>query len=241
MVDFEKQFERPRYSLRQEKAQLALTFRLVYGWMCAGLALSGAVAWHVARSGTIERLLRSGSGMPVFMGCLIAEIALVMILGGAIRKLPAAAATAMFIVYAALNGFTLSVVFLAYELPLIGRAFFVTAGMFGGLALWGTFTKGDLSGIGSACGMALWGLIIAGIANIFLKSDGMDWCISFIGILVFTGLTMYDAQKIKQMAAAEGTLDRQTVRKLGILGALSLYLDFVNLFMHILRFFGRRK
>lgn len=241
MVDFESQFERPGYSLRQEKSQLALTFRLVYGWMCAGLALSGAVAWQTAKSGMLEKLMRNGSGAAVFIGCIVAEIALVMVLGGAIRKLPAAAATAMFIVYAALNGFTLSTIFLAYELPLIGRAFFVAAGMFGGLALWGTFTKGDLSGIGSACGMALWGLIVAGIANIFFKSDGMDWCISFFGILIFTGLTMYDAQKIKQMAAAEGTLDRQTVRKLGILGALSLYLDFVNLFLHILRFFGRRK
>lgn len=113
--------------------------------------------------------------------------------------------------------------------------------MFGGLALWGTFTKGDLLSIGSVCGMALWGLVIAGIVNLFTQSSGLDLIVSFVGILVFTGLTMYDAQKVKQMAAAEGSMDSAAIRRVGILGALTLYLDFINLFLHILRFLGRKR
>ena len=147
----------------------------------------------------------------------------------------------MFLGYSALNGLTLSVVFLAYELALVQRVFFVTAGMFGGLALWGTFTKDDLSSVGSMCGMALWGLVIAGIVNIFVKSSGLDWILSLAGIAVFTGLTMYDAQKIRRLADLEGAMDETSVRKAGIMGALTLYLDFVNLFLHLLRLMGRKR
>lgn len=236
MIDYEKEFGKPDYAVGSRQTQIATTFKIVYGWMCVGLALSGVVAWYTAASGLYQKVLQG----PGFIGCIAAELALVFTLSLAIRKLPVALAYLMFIAYAALNGLTLSVVFIAYDLALVQRVFFITAGMFGGLALWGSFTKSDLSTIGSVCGMALWGLIIAGIVNIFMKSSGLDWILSFGGILIFTGLTMYDAQKVKQMAAAEGSMDSATMRKIGIMGALSLYLDFINLFLHILRFLGRR-
>ncbi len=236
MIDYEKEFERqPAYVERQKL--VATTFKLVYGWMAAGLALSGVVAWYTAASGLWEKVLMG----PGLWGCIIAELVLVFTLSGAIRKLPTAVAALMFIVYAALNGLTLSMVFIAYQLALVERVFFLTAGMFGGLALYGSFTKSDLSSIGSVCGMAVWGLILAGVINIFMHSSGLDWVISIAGIVTFAGLTMYDAQKIKSMAAAEGTMDDALVRKFGILGALSLYLDFINLFLYLLRFFGRSR
>ena len=158
MIDFEKQFERPDYAVGRQTA-IARTFVIVYGWMGVGLVLSGLVAWYTATSG-LYRTILSG---PWFVGCVIGELLLVLVLGGAIRKLPVAVACLMFLAYAALNGLTLSLVFIAYDLALVQRVFFITAGMFGGLAVWGTLTKGDLSGIGSMCGMALWGLVIAGI------------------------------------------------------------------------------
>lgn len=217
--------------------QVAGAFRIVYGWMCAGLALSGIVAWKTAESG-LWRSILSG---PWLWVCLLGELGLVIGLSAAIRKLSAALAGGLFLGYAALNGLTLSVVFIAYDLALVQRAFFVAAGMFGGFAIYGTMTKTDLGRIGSVCGMALWGLIIASIVNLFLKSSGLDWIVSLGGVVVFTGLTMADAQKIRRLADAEAELDGETVRKLGILGALTLYLDFVNLFLHLLRLMGRRR
>ena len=237
MIDFEKQFGRPEYALGRSQAQIAATFKIVYGWMCAGLALSGAVAWYTAASGLWKTVLQG----PGFIACVIAELALVFVLSLAIGRLPTVAAYLMFIAYAALNGLTLSVVFIAYEIALVQRVFFITAGMFGGLALWGTFTKSDLSSVGSVCGMALWGLVIGSVVNLFVKSSGFDWMLTFAGIVIFTGLTMYDARKISEMAGREGSLDSAAVHKAGIMGALALYLDFVNLFLHILRFFGRKR
>lgn len=237
MIDFEREFGKPAYETGAKQSMIATTFRVAYGWMAAGLALSGVLAWYTAASGLWQKVL-SGPGL---IGCIIAELALVFILSAAINKISAAVATLMFLGYAALNGLTLSVVFIVYELSSVQQVFFITAGMFAGLAVWGSVTKSDLSSIGSVCFMALWGIIIASVVNVFLHSPQLDWIISFAGILIFTGLTMYDAQKIKQLAAAEGRLDATTVRKLGILGALQLYLDFVNLFLHILRFLDRKK
>ncbi|MBR3222686.1 MAG: Bax inhibitor-1/YccA family protein [Kiritimatiellae bacterium] len=237
MIDFEKQFGRPDYAIGQRQTQIAATFRIVYGWMCAGLALSGVIAWYTASSGLWQTVLQG----PGFMLCIVAELALVFILSLAIGKLPVAVAYLMFIGYAALNGLTLSVVFIAYELALVQRVFFITAGMFGGLALWGTFSKSDLSSVGSVCGMALWGLIIGSIVNLFMKSSGLDWLLTFAGIIIFTGLTMYDARKIRDMAAHESSMDSASLHKAGIMGALALYLDFINLFLCILRFFGRKR
>jgi len=237
MIDFEKQFGQPQYATSARQTALATTFKIVYGWMAAGLALSGLIAWFAAASGLAARVLAG----PGYMVCVILELVLVFALSAAINKLPVFAAFVMFLAYAALNGLTLSVIFFVYDLGQIQSAFFISAGMFAGLAVWGSVTKGDLSGIGAMCGMALWGLIIAIIVNIFLKSSGLDWIISFAGILIFTGLTMYDAQKIKQLAASEGSLDHAAVQKVGLLGALALYLDFINLFLYILRFLGRKK
>jgi len=237
MVDFEKLFERPGYATQARESHLAATFRVAYGWMCAGLALSGLIAWYAASSGLAVRLMQGGG----FTVCLIAEVALVFALSAAIRKLPVAAACLMFMVYAALNGLTLSTIFFAYELGHIARVFFITAGMFGGLALWGTFTRSNLASVGAFCGMALWGLVIACLVNLFLHSTGLDLVVSILGIVVFAGLTMFDAQKIKALAASEAQLDAVTAHKLGLLGALSLYLDFINLFLYLLRFMGRKR
>lgn len=235
MIDYEREFESPTYAT--QKRQIATTFKLVYGWMSAGLALSGIVAWYTAASGLWKNVLMG----PGLWACIIAELALVFGLSASIRKIPVAIAYLLFAAYAAVNGLTLSVVFIAYDLALVQRVFFITAGMFGGLALYGTFTKSDLSSIGSVCGMALWGLIIAFVVNVFMKSSGLDWLISVFGVLIFTGLTMYDAQKIKQAAAAEDSMDVATLHKVGIMGALELYLDFINLFIYLLRFLGREK
>jgi len=231
MVDFESQFKRGEYGAPATfAAETAAVFRQVYGWMAAGLALSGVVAWYVANSAAAEVVLKG----PVFLICAIAEILLVLGISAGIRKLSPFAALVLFLVYAALNGLTLSVIFLAYDLALIGRA------MFGGLAVWGTVTKGDLTSIGSVCGMALWGLIIASIVNIFLRSSGLDWAVSFAGVLIFSGLTMYDAQKIKLLAADTTLAEAGMRRKVALLGALSLYLDFINLFLSLLRLMGRK-
>ena len=237
MIDFEKQFGRPEYAAGSRQTALAATFKIVYGWMCAGLALSGVVAWFTAASGLWQTVLAG----PGFLGCVIAELALVFVLTLAINKLPVAIAYLMFAAYAAVNGLTLSVVFIAYELASVQKVFFITAGMFGGLAAWGSATKSDLSSIGSVCGMALWGVILASIVNLFFHSSGLDWAISFVSILVFTGLTMYDAQKIRQIAAQEGMMDSKALHRVGILGALTLYLDFINLFLQILRFLGKKR
>ena len=237
MIDFEKQFGNPGYQTARQTTAVASVFKIVYGWMAGGLALSGLVAWYTWTSGLWERILTGGG----FTICIIAELALVFVLSAAIGKLPTAVAYLLFAAYAAVNGLTLSVVFIAYELALVQKVFFITAGMFGGLALWGTFTKGDLSSVGSICGMALWGLILAMVVGIFWHSTGLETLITFAGIAIFSGLTMYDAQKIKQMAAAEGTMDSESLQKVGIMGALALYLDFVNIFLYLLRFFGRKK
>lgn len=239
MIDFEKQFGRPEYAGRNHaegQIQIAKTFKLVYGWMAAGLALSGVVAWYTAISGLWQRVL-IGPGMFV---CIIVELALVFVLSGAINKIPVIAAYGLFAAYAMLNGLTLSVVFIAYEIALVQRVFFITAATFGGLALYGTFTKSDLASVGSICGMALWGLVIASLVNIFLKSSGLDWVVTFAGVIIFTGLTMYDAQKIKVMAANEGMMSGEVVRRVAIMGALTMYLDFINLFLYLLKLLGNK-
>lgn len=239
MIDFENQFGRPEYarcSHAGKQIQVSTTFKLVYGWMSVGLALSGVVAWYTAVSGLWQRVL-AGPGMFV---CIIAELALVFVLSGLINKIPVMAAYGLFAVYAMLNGLTLSVVFIAYEIALVQRVFFITAAAFGGLALYGTFTKSDLASVGSICGMALWGLVIASLVNIFLKSSGLDWAVTFAGVIIFTGLTMFDAQKIRQMAANEGMMNGESVKRVAIMGALTMYLDFINLFLHLLKLLGNK-
>ena len=236
MVDYTKRFG----SIGAEGAAVevntaAAVFRRVYGWMFAGLAVSAAVAWYTAVSGLFMRIL-VGPG-PII--CIVAELALVFFLSARAMKLSPGAAILTFMLFAAVNGLTLSTVLLVYGTDVIAKTFLITAGMFGGLAVYGTVTRSDLSGIGAICGMGLWGIIIMAVVHIFFPfSSGVDAAVTIIGILVFCGLTMYDAQKIRLIS--EGAYSSADMTRLGILGALSLYLDFVNLFLYLLRFLGNR-
>ena len=206
----------------------------VFYWMAIGLAVTAAVAWFTLRSGLVFSLL----GPPLIV-LFIAEIALVWYLAARVWKMSPGAATGCFLVYSALNGLTLSVIFLAYTATSIAATFVITAGMFGAMSLYGFITKRDLSGMGSFLFMGLIGIILASIVNIFLHSSSLGWTISVLGVLIFVGLTAYDVQKIKEMGE-EGILDRGNamIQQGAISGALSLYLDFINLFLMLLRFVG---
>lgn len=208
--------------------------RKVYAWMGAGLAITAVMALATLSSPAILNAVLGNK--LIFYGLIIGELALVFTLSGAINRLSAATATLIFIVYAALNGITLSVVFLAYTANSITSTFVITAGMFGAMSLYGSMTKRDLTSWGSFLFMGLIGIVIASVVNIFVGSSVVSWVVSGIGVVVFTGLTAYDTWKIKEMAAqgVEG-------RKPAIIGALTLYLDFINLFLMLLRFTGSRR
>ena len=219
-------------------AGLNRVYNFVYGWMTVGLALSGLVAWLVAgavREGSFP--LSSGA----FMLCAIVEVALVFVLSLAINKLSPMVAALLFLAYAALNGVTLSVLLLFYAATTIQTAFFVAAGTFAAMALFGTLTRRDLSFVGRLCFMALFGIIIASLVNLFLRNSGLDALLCYLGVAVFVGLTAYDAQKVRRLADAAGELDQPTVSRLGILCALALYLDFINLFIYLVQLLGRNR
>lgn len=207
----------------------------VFNWMAIGLGLTGVVAYFAASSGITAAIVSS----PMFMILIFTELGLVFFLSARINKIQANTASSLFIGYSLLNGLTLSSVFLAYTNSSIATTFFITAGMFGAMAVYGLVTKRDLSGFGSFLFMGLIGVIIASVVNIFLKSSGLYWMISLIGVFVFTGLTAYDVQKIKKMGE-QGILSQgeAAIKKGAIMGALALYLDFINLFLMLLRFFG---
>ncbi len=208
--------------------------RQVYAWMGGGLAITAFMALFTLSSPTMIRAI-AGNRM-LFFGLMIGELALVFTLSGAINKLSASVATSLFIAYSALNGVTLSILALVYTAESISSTFIVTAGMFGAMSMYGYMTKRDLTAWGSFLFMGLIGVVIASIVNIFVGSSPVAWVISGIGVIVFTGLTAYDTWKIKELAAQgiEG-------RKPAILGALTLYLDFINLFLMLLRFTGNRR
>lgn len=218
---------------RQEASSIFLA--KVFNWMAVGLGLTGLTAFLAYATGIVNVII----GSPLFFVLILGELGLVFFLSARIDKLQPATATGLFVGYAVLNGLTLSVVFLAYTSASIAGTFFITAGMFGAMALYGLVTKRDLSGFGSFLMMGLVGIIIASIVNIFMKSSGLYWVISLIGVFIFTGLTAWDVQKIKRMGE-EGILSQgdAAVRKGSIMGALALYLDFINLFLMLLRFFG---
>ena len=211
----------------------------VYIWMSFGLAATGGVSWYLGTK-NVELIMRHQNW---FLPLLILEVLLVIGMSWMINKISASVAGLMFAIYSIVNGVTMSWIFLVYELGSVANVFFITCSTFAGMSLYGYVTKRDLSGIGSFCGMALWGLIIAGIVNIFWHNNMAQFVISCIGVLVFVGLTAYDTQKIKQLAfaAAEGAVSAEESRKYAIIGALELYLDFVNLFLYLLRLFGRRR
>lgn len=211
----------------------------VYGWMTSGLLLTGVIAFWIS-SLPVQTLSKL---MPMMTLFLIAEVITVMVLSWGLRKISATAAVLLFFVYAALNGVTMSVIFLAYELGSVAKVFFITTATFGAMSVVGYTTKRDLSGLGTFFMMGLIGLVIAGIVNIFWYNSMAEMVISVIGVLLFVGLTAYDTQKIKLMALeySDGNLDKATARKISIIGALELYLDFVNMFLYLLRLMGRRR
>ena len=209
--------------------------RKVYTWMTLALVITGVTAWGVANSPAILQMIVTNKIL--FFGIIIAELALVWGVSAAINRLSLTTATLLFVLYSVLNGVTLSFIFLAYTYQSITSVFFITAGTFAAMALFGYFTKTDLSSMGRILFMALIGLIIATIVNIFLKSSGFAMILNYLGVLIFVGLTAWDTQKIKQMLAmAEDT--GETAQKIALMGALSLYLDFINLFLYLLRIFG---
>lgn len=225
-------------SAYSKSAQIAL-FRNVYLWMSLALAITGLTALVVADSPSIHSMIFSSK--LTFYGLVIGELALVWYLSARINSLSFITATTIFIIYSILNGVMLSVIFLVYTTDSIASTFFVTAGTFGAMSLFGYITKRNLTSIGSFCFMALIGLIIASIVNMFLHSEMMYWVITYAGVLIFVGLTAYDTQKIKQLLMAEGTEINETTQKIALMGALTLYLDFINLFLYLLRLIGNRK
>ena len=216
-----------------------ILFRNVYLWMTLALVITGITSLIVAFSPNLTQLVYGNSF--VFYGLLIGELALVWYLASRINKLSFTTATMFFILYSVLNGVTISFIFLIYTGASIAATFFVTAGTFGVMALIGTFTKKDLSSWGNILLMALVGLIIASIVNIFLKSPAFYWIITYAGVIIFVGLTVYDAQKIKKSIDAHGNEINETTQKIALMGALSLYLDFINLFLYLLRILGSRR
>ena len=212
--------------------------RKVYVWMALALVITGATAYGVATSPGILTALFSNQLL--FWGLIIAEFALVFGITGAINRLSLTTATLMFILYSVINGAVLSSIFLIYTMSSIASVFFITAGTFSVMALIGYTTKTDLTSMGKILFMALIGIIIATLVNIFLKSSGLEMIISYAGVLIFVGLTAYDTQKIKQMCLQAPDAG-ETMQKYALLGALSLYLDFINLFIYLLRIFGRRE
>ena len=205
----------------------------VYGWMAVGLGLTAVVAFAVAGSPEILRTL-VGNRL-VFFGLVIAELGLVFYLSARADRMAPGTAAGLFTLYSALNGVTLSVVLLAYTGESVTTTFVVTAGMFGALALFGSTTKRSLAGAGQFFMMGLVGLILASIVGVFWHSDALQFLISVVGVIVFTGLTAWDAQRLKQMALA---IPEGESGSYAIVGALSLYLNFINLFLILLRFQG---
>jgi FtsH-binding integral membrane protein len=219
-------------------AAFPILMRKVYVWMTLALVITGATAYGVATSPGL--MMTIATNQLLFWGLIIAEFGLVIAISAAINKLSLTTATLLFILYSVINGATLSFIFAVYTMSSIASVFFITAGTFAVMAVVGYTTKKDLTSMGKILLMALIGIIIATVVNIFLKSTGLEMIVSYLGVLIFVGLTAYDSQKIKQMLqtapdAGEGA------QKLALLGALSLYLDFVNLFIYLLRIFGRRE
>ncbi|MEL3908922.1 MAG: Bax inhibitor-1/YccA family protein [Treponemataceae bacterium] len=209
----------------------------VYLWMAGALLLSGAMAFFVANSEVLLRLILGNKF--VFFGILIAEFILVGYFSSRIRYMSVKTAFVVFLLYSLLNGVTLSVIFLAYTASSIAYIFLISALMFGAMSVFGATTKINLTSIGRYLSMAIIGIVIASLANIFLKSSRFDWVISIISVVVFTGLTAYDTQKI--LALSIYADDSDGCKKAAVYGALELYLDFINLFLRLLRLFGKRR
>ena len=229
-------------SSRERELSMSAAFpalmRKVYVWMTLALALTGFTAYGVATSPGIITALYSNSVL--LWGLVIAEFAIVFGVSAAINRLSLSTATLLFVLYSVINGALFSSIFLVYTMSSIASVFFITAGTFAVMALVGYTTKKDLSSMGKILFMALIGIIIATIVNIFLKSSGLETIISYLGVLLFVGLTAYDTQKINNMLVMAPDAGEAS-QKIALLGALTLYLDFINLFIYLLRIFGRRE
>jgi len=218
------------------EAVVADFLRGVYGWMCGGLAITAATAWVVANSPSIATAIFTNRLL--FWAIVIAQFGIVITLSARVSRLAASTASALFIAYSALTGVTLSFVLLLYTRESVASTFVVTSGMFGALALYGTVTRRNLSGLGQFMFMGLIGLVLASLVGVFWHNDGLQFMISFVGVIVFAGLTVWDAQRLKALAFATNA---GGVGAVTIVGALALYLDFINLFLFLLRFLGDRR
>lgn len=212
--------------------------RKVYLWMTLALGITAVTAYGVA---TTPDLLNGIYNHPaVLFGLIIGELALVVWLSAALNRLSLQSATLLFLAYSVLNGATFSALLVIYSPMVITKVFLITAGTFAAMAFYGYVTKRDLSKMGSILFMALIGLIIASLVNIFLKSSGLDLVLSYLGVAIFVGLTAWDSQKIRKMLSTQEFAD-EGAQKLALIGALTLYLDFINLFLYLLRIFGRER
>lgn len=211
----------------------------VYAWMAIALLITGTTAWFTAHSPLLLSIVL-GSQLSMW-GLIIATVALVWHLSSAVSRLSLKAVTAMFLVYSMLNGLTMASIFIVYTYSSIASVFLITAGTFGVMSVYGAVTKTDLSRVGNLCLMGLFGLIIATLVNLFFNNSMLQMILSYAGILIFIGLTAYDTQKIYQLALTHDTGMTDAGQKIAIMGALSLYLDFINLFFYMLRLFGDRK
>ena len=219
-------------------AAFPMLMRKVYIWMTMALVITGLCAWGVATSPSLVQLVYGNRAAMWVL--LLAELGLVFYTTARINRLSLSTATTLFIVYAALNGVTMSFIFMAFTTATIAKVFFITAATFGATAVYGYVTKADLSKMGNLFLMALFGLIIATVVNMFIKSTSLDLVLSYIGVVLFVGLTAWDSQQIKRMLSMQVGLD-EGAQKVALIGALSLYLDFINLFLYLLRFLGDRR
>lgn len=233
--DYEQLDAAQPYDPSFSPSAFGVLMRKVYTWMALALVVTGLTAFYVATSYDARSLIQGGK----FWLFAIAEIVLVLVLSGAINRLSFATAGLLFIAYSVLNGITMSFIFVAYTHSSIATAFFVSAGTFAAMSLVGYVTKRDLTGAGKYLMMCLFGLIIAIVVNLFLQNPLVDWVTSIFGVLIFVGLTAWDTQKIKQVFQMYGHEINEQTQKLALLGSLSLYLDFINIFLYLLRFFGR--
>ena len=256
MSDFDRNYATPRTGYRTDQVAIDAGLRAhmirVYNYMSAGVALTGLVAWLAYQAaggdaiqvfgGQINGLTAFGQAIfqsPLLWVLVLAPLGLVFAISFGINRLSAGRALMLFFVYAGLLGLSLASIFLVYTGGSITRVFFISAATFGALSLWGYTTQRDLSGMGSFMFMGLIGIIIASLVNIFLHSTGLDWAISVIGVIVFAGLTGWDTQRIKEMYSPQD--DGTVAGRKAVMGALSLYLDFINLFLMMLRLFGDRR
>ncbi|HIZ26903.1 Bax inhibitor-1/YccA family protein [Barnesiella sp. An55] len=222
------------YKSTANSSVLSIVMRKVYVRMFLALVVTAFTALYVASSPSL--LMTIMGSRAIFFGLIIAELAIVFVVSGMLHKLSSTTAVLLFYLYAILNGVVFSSIFVVYSLGSIAYTFFITAGVFGAMSVYGLVTKNDMTKFGSYCMMALFGLIIATVVNIFVASSTLDWIISFVGVALFIGLTAWDTQKIKNAAYV---VEPSQMGKLATIGALSLYLDFINLFLYLLRFFGR--